>query len=99
MSGPIEPSAALRSFLDDQGRLIAFPAKRKKQLYALRYLAGCFEPGRTYTEREVNDLLDARHTYHDPVTLRRELCDLGVLGRTVDGSAYWMEPVQPVFPD
>lgn len=99
MSGPVELRSALRSFLDNQGRLTAFPAKRKKQLYALRYLAGCFVPGRTYTEQEINDLLDQKHTYHDPVTLRRELCDLGVLGRKADGSVYWMEPVQPTFPE
>ena len=63
----------LKNFLDEQNRLKALPAKRKTLLYAIGYLAEKFEPGRIYTEPEVNDLLDLWHTFHDPATLRREL--------------------------
>lgn len=48
----------LKNFLDSRDRLKAFPAKRKLQLYAIAYLAEKFEPGRPYTEAEVNDLLE-----------------------------------------
>lgn len=85
----------LRSFLDSDGRLTAFPAKRKKKLPALLYLAGKFTPGKVYTESEVNDLLDAWHTFHDPATLRRELYDYRLLGRKADGSAYWVKMPLP----
>ena len=47
----------LRNFLDTNGKLTAFPAKRKMKVYCLFYLAGKFEAGREYTEREVNELL------------------------------------------
>lgn len=37
-------------FLGGQGRLTAFPAKNKKKLEALWYLAQKFQPDRVYTE-------------------------------------------------
>ena len=45
----------------------------------LHELAGLFEPGRTYTEREVSDALAEYHP--DFFTLRRELVGLGLLER------------------
>ena len=62
----------IRPFLQEDGRLTALPVKRRKQLTALYYLSTKFESGRTYTEGEVNDLLDDWTTFHDPATLRRE---------------------------
>ena len=35
----------LRGFLDAEGRVTQFPARRKKQLAVLQYLAGKFAPG------------------------------------------------------
>lgn len=78
----------LRSFLDARGRLLQYPAKRKKKLYALCYLAAHFAPDRVYTEAEVNELLEDWHCFHDPATLRRELFTLGFLDRTQDGREY-----------
>lgn len=88
----------LKNFLDSRDRLKAFPAKRKLQLYAIAYLAEKFEPGRTYTEAEVNDLLDQWHTFHDPATLRRELYQNHYLDRTPDGGAYWVEKPRDAEP-
>ena len=48
----------LRNFLDEEGRLTAFPAKRKMKHLALAYLAGKFQPGARYTEKEINQLLE-----------------------------------------
>ncbi|MGN0971540.1 MAG: DUF2087 domain-containing protein, partial [Aristaeellaceae bacterium] len=59
----------LRGFLDAEGRVTQFPARRKKQLAVLQYLAGKFAPGRVYTEREVNEVLLGWHTFGDPATL------------------------------
>ncbi len=85
----------LKSFLDTEGRLMQFPAKRKKKLFALFYLAEKFETGRTYTEREVNELLLRWHTFADPATLRRELYDYRFLDRSDDGSGYQLHMPQP----
>lgn len=79
---------SLQNFLDENGRLLRFPAKQAMQQEALAYLAGKFRPGVTYTEREVNDLLNAWHTFRDPATLRRELYDHRFLNRDPYGTAY-----------
>ena len=85
----------MRNFLDANGKLTAFPAKRKMKVYCLFYLAGIFEAGREYTEREVNELLLDWHTFADPATLRRELYDYGFLDRSRDGKVYRLAQKQP----
>lgn len=90
-----EIKTVLRGFLDAEGRLTAFPAKRKKKLYALLYLAAFIEPDKRYTEREINELLCLHTAFRDPATLRRELYDNCFLGRERDGSAYWLEQPAP----
>ncbi|MES1147174.1 MAG: DUF2087 domain-containing protein, partial [bacterium] len=52
-------------------------------------LASAFEVGREYTEKEVNAILNERHTFKDPANLRRTLIERGDLQRTNDGSKYW----------
>lgn len=91
----MEWNVILRNFLDANGKLTAFPAKRKMKVYCLFYLAGKFEAGREYTEREVNELLLSWHTFADPATLRRELYDYGVLDRSRDGKVYRLARKQP----
>jgi hypothetical protein len=61
------------------GRLLAIPATRGKRLAVLNHLAGLFEPGRRYREREVNEILRAWHP--DYAVLRRYLVDDGFLDR------------------
>ena len=61
------------------GRLVAIPAARSKRLVVLDHLAGLFEPGRRYPEREVNEILGAVHP--DYAMLRRYLVDDGFLAR------------------
>lgn len=91
----MEISSILKNFLDENGRLKAFPAKRKMKLYALCYLAGKFEPGKIYTEKEVNELLGCWHTFGDPATLRRELYQCRFIDREKSGASYWLEKIQP----
>lgn len=80
----------LRRFVDRHGRLVAWPAKAQRPAQAAipDYLASRFTPGRVYTEREVNEVINAWHTYGDPATLRRLLCDTHRLDRARDGSSY-----------
>lgn len=78
----------LKNFLDEKGRLRAFPAKRKLKLVALEFLARNFEKDKVYSEKEVNELLNKRHTFCDPATLRRELVEAGFLTRTADCREY-----------
>lgn len=80
--------AELRSFLDEDLRLTAMPAKRKKQLLGLYLIADSLPADGEWTERELNETLLALHTFGDPVTIRRELIDLGVLERDAYGRHY-----------
>jgi hypothetical protein len=61
------------------GKMVQYPAQHSKRLVLLRWLAGHFELGRTYPEREVNEIL-AGHS-EDYATLRRYLVDYGYLAR------------------
>lgn len=67
------------------GRLTSIPVARVKRLVVLDYLAGRFEPGKVYPEREVNFVLGTVHA--DYAALRRYLVDEGLLDRR-DGF-YW----------
>ncbi|MBE0690560.1 MAG: DUF2087 domain-containing protein, partial [Anaerolineae bacterium] len=81
--------------------LIAWPSSQKSkglQKIALEYIAEKFESSRRYNEREVNDLLNANHTFGDPALLRRELVSRGYLQRLKDGSAYWRTSADPEAP-
>lgn len=84
-------------FCDVNGRLTALPAKHKKKLMALWYLAGKIAAGRRYTEPEINDLLDEWTLFRDAATLRRELFNKRLLHRTTDGASYWRaEDIPPL---
>ncbi|MGK2965084.1 MAG: pyridoxal 5'-phosphate synthase glutaminase subunit PdxT [Tepidiformaceae bacterium] len=89
-------SPALAPFLDDRGRFSSWPQKLAHQRTLVASLVDLFEPGKRYTEREVNDLLDQRHTFRDPARLRRYLYDWRYIDRTSDGSAYWLLVDEPV---
>jgi hypothetical protein len=60
-------------------RLKSIPARRKQRVIVLQHLLERFDPARTYSEPQVNDLLRAAHD--DVATLRRELVDYGYMER------------------
>ena len=92
----MELTHILRNFLDEEGKLTAFPAKRKMKLYALLYLAQKIPADTNFTERELGDILLTWHTFADPATLRRELYDYNFLDRSRDGKVYRLAPNQPM---
>lgn len=69
----------------EYGCLAAIPRQRKKKRIVLEVAAERFEPGRVYSEREVNDVLSP--IYDDVCTLRRDLVGEGLLAR--DARGYW----------
>lgn len=89
----------LKNYLDSTGRLKMYPSKRKYKILSLIYLSTKFEKGITYSEKEVNEILDNAHTFNDSCLLRRELFNKHFLGRLNDGSKYWMEDIQPTLSD
>lgn len=91
----MELTYVLRHFLNEAGKLTAFPAKRKMKIYCLIYLAQKFEPEKEYSEQEINDFLLDWHTFADPATLRREMYDYHFLDRSRDGKVYRLSQPQP----
>jgi hypothetical protein len=71
------------------GPLISFSMKEKYKLVILRELAKRFDKGKSYTEKQVNELLKA--SFDDYVTLRRYLIEYGFMDRKLDGSQYWIK--------
>jgi len=60
----------IRNFFSKDGRLRQIPAQYKKKLIALQHIVEKLEPGRVYSEKEINEFIK---TYHeDFATIRRE---------------------------
>ena len=81
----------LKGYLDNDGKFDRMPGKKQKKKVELmlQYLAKQFEDNRTYTEREVNEILNQHHSFNDSATLRRLMFGRQLLNRTLDGTAYW----------
>ncbi len=77
----------LRVF-DAQARLLRWPTKRAEQVLALWCLWMAFDGKRRYSEREVNEVLNAHHAFGDHCLLRRELVVQELLARTPGGEQY-----------
>lgn len=92
----LSPTArkALLQF-DEAGRLVRLPNKLSVQQMAAWAMWTQFAARRDYTEKEVNAILNAHHTFGDPATLRRELVNMKLLGREADCSRYWKEARRP----
>lgn len=62
--------SVLRNFFAKDGRLRQIPAQYKKKLIALQYMIEKLEPGRVYSEKEINEFIKQYH--EDYATIRRE---------------------------
>lgn len=80
----------IASFIDGDGKLIAMPSKKKRQLYAIWYIASKIDSDKTYTEREINEAINALTVFKDPAILRREMYDRFLLDRSPDCREYRM---------
>jgi len=77
-------------FLDDEGRIKQWPAASKTKIAVVGYLAGKFDKNRVYNEKEVNEIINEWHTFNDYFLLRRSLIDYKFMGRTRNGTEYWV---------
>ena len=74
------------------------PRRQRDRHIIFKSVTFYFDPGRSYSETEVNSLIDSwkeqvgRTCNIDRVTLRRSLIDEGYLTRSADGSAYTRLP-------
>ena len=86
-----ESEKILRKYFPEgtDGFLRTLDMKEKNKLVVLREIAGRFEAGKIYSEKETNAIL--KTVYEDFVTLRRYLIEYGFIDRKPDGSCYWLK--------
>ncbi len=91
VSGPEnDRNKVLAKFLRPDGTIRQIPNSRTQAdrfRAVLEYILAAFEPGATYTEKEVNAII--RRFHEDVSGLRRDLIEAGMLARERDGSKYW----------
>ena len=80
----------LRTFVIDD-RLTQIPAKRKKRLVILQWLARKFEPGVRYPEPELNEIIKRHHP--DTASLRRAMIEWRFMRR--EKGVYWRVLPEP----
>jgi predicted transcriptional regulator len=91
---PAYDRKVLTTFVDSQGRIIAFPAQEKKYQVLLRYVLNAFEVGVRYTEKQVNEIL--LRFNDDTASLRRGMIEYHMMEREGGGGAYWRVEVPKV---
>ena len=69
----------------EYGKLKSIPAQRKKERIVLEEIIKAFEPGRIYSEREVNIIIADFHD--DFCTIRRDMISERLMDR--DDRGYW----------
>lgn len=77
----------IKDYVKKDGSLKTIPAQRKKLEAILRYIVKAFKVGKTYTEKQVNEILSQYH--EDTASLRRELVGFKLMKR--EGGEYWRE--------
>jgi hypothetical protein len=77
----------LSEFLRPDGTIKEYPVGEKRFMVIVRYALQQFEPGRRYSEKEVNALLKRLHP--DSATMRRAMIDNRLLERVSNGAEYW----------
>jgi biotin operon repressor len=75
----------LKDFFHSDGSLRQLPMQRKKFLAVLKHIVKNIEPGREYTEKQMNALLERRHP--DTASLRRGMIDFRLMERK--SGVYW----------
>lgn len=63
-----------------EGRITRLPTQNKKRWIVYLEIIKLFEAGKSYTEKEINEVI--KQIYDDYCMVRRELVDEGVLSRT-----------------
>jgi len=84
----MDSNQLLNRFIDNEGKVTVWPAKQMNKLIILDYLITKFEKDKDYTEKEVNEILNAWHTFGDWAILRRSLIDGGYMSRENGGYRY-----------
>lgn len=84
----------IKNYLDANGKVKIYPSKRKYKIYILMYLSEYFEENKTYTEKEVNEIIDEHTLFKDSALIRREMYNLKLFDREKDCSKYYARKIK-----
>lgn len=77
------------NLINEFGQIIRWPTKPPEKDFVINFLATKFNSSKTYTEKQINRIVETSHTFDDIALLRRELISRQKLDRKDDGSEYW----------
>ncbi|MBU1039790.1 MAG: DUF2087 domain-containing protein [Proteobacteria bacterium] len=80
---------------DRDGQLLRWPGKRGMEASCLWVLWSRIPARQSFTEAQLNDLLNTLHSFGDHALLRRGLIDCGLMTRTPDGREYRRVELKP----
>ena len=86
----------LKNYLNPEGKLISFPAKRKLKIASMFYIASNIDHEVMYSEKEINEIINKICCFNDSALIRREMYNYRFINRTSDGKNYWKESIQPI---
>ncbi len=86
----------IKNYLNEEGKLISFPSKRKLKVAAMFYIVSSIDENVKYSEKEINDLINQQCCFNDAALLRREMYNYRFINRSLDGKVYWKEEMQPI---
>jgi hypothetical protein len=78
------------NIVNKDGIVTRWPKKQNERRAVLEYIRSKIEKGRTYTENEINELIDKWHSFGDHALIRRMMYDFFLIERAEDGSKYWL---------
>ncbi|MDP3427142.1 MAG: DUF2087 domain-containing protein [Humidesulfovibrio sp.] len=85
----------LARLFDGEGQLLRWPGKRGMEASCLWVLWSRIPARQSFTETQLNDLLNTLHRFGDHALLRRGLIDCGLMTRTPDGREYRRVELKP----
>lgn len=79
---------SVQKYLDKNGKIKVWPKRNADKEVVIAYLSTKFTPQKTYSEKDVNEIINLNHTFADHTLLRRELIERNYLTRTPDCKEY-----------
>jgi hypothetical protein len=94
---PVNPARLTRlaRLFDRNGQLSRWPGKRGMEEPCLWVVWSHIPARQTFSETQLNDLLNTLHSFGDHALLRRGLIDCGMMTRTPDGREYRRVELKP----
>ena len=85
----------LARLFDREGLLLRWPGKRGMEASCLWVIWSRIPARQSFSETQLNDLLNTLHSFGDHALIRRGLIDCGLMTRTPDGREYRRVELKP----